>query len=218
MQSKKDKPAYAMSKRRKTGITILCLLAAVLLILLDRSYINQKLQSLPKSAEQIVAYDLEKYHGKTFAVVKVVDGDTIDIDIPEGTYPHTRVRLLGIDAPEAHSELYGEMYFAYEATEFVKELVLEKNVTVYLDRPNPTRGKYGRLLAYVKLADGRFLNEALLSEGFVYADLRFKHSFFNRYAKLQASARNQQKGLWEEVTREQLPQWLQKMQPKLLKN
>jgi len=218
MRSKKDKPAFAMSKRRKTGITILCLLAAALLILLDHSFISKRWQPLPKSTEQIEAHDLEKYHDKTFAVVKVVDGDTIDIDIPDGSSARTRIRLLGIDAPETHSELYGAMYYAAQATEFVKSLSLAKDVTIYLDNPNPTRGKYGRLLAYVKLPDGRFLNEVLLIEGFVYADLRFEHSFFNRYKQLEASARSLNKGLWKEVTREQLPQWLQRMRPKLLKN
>jgi micrococcal nuclease len=217
MRSKKDKPAYAMSKRRKTGITILWLFAAALLILLDHSFIKHRWRPLPKSDEQVEVYDLEKYHGKTFAVIKVVDGDTIDIDLPDGTRKTTRIRLLGIDAPETHSEQFGEMYFGPEATASAKELALGKDVTVYLDSPNPTRGKYGRLLAYVKLTNGRFLNEVLLTEGFVYADLRFEHGFFNRYTQLEASARSLDKGLWKEVTREQLPQWLQRMQPNLLK-
>jgi endonuclease YncB( thermonuclease family) len=218
MRSKKVKPAFAMSKRRKTGITILCILAAALLILLDHAVIKRRWRPLPKSSEQIEAFDLDKYHGKTFTVVKVIDGDTIDIDIPDGTYSHTRIRLLGIDAPEIHSEQFGEMYFGPEATAFTKELVHGKEVAIYLDNPNPTRGNYGRLLAYLKLPDGRFLNEVLLTEGFAYADLRFKHGFFNKYPQLQSMARNQQKGLWKEATREQLPQWLQRMQPNLLKN
>ncbi len=221
-----------MSKRRKTGITILCLLGAALLILFDRSFVRHNWRPQPKSDEQTEAHDLEKYHAQTFAIAKVIDGDTIDIDIPDGTYPArshlghpavdgqrhktTRIRLLGIDAPEAHSEQFGKMYFALEATKFTKELILGKDVTVYLDNPNPTRGKYGRLLAYVKLPDGRFLNEVLLTDGFVYADLRFSHSFFNKYKQLEAGARSFKKGLWENVTREQLPSWLQRMEPKLL--
>jgi micrococcal nuclease len=218
MQSKKGKPAYVMSRRRKKAITILCLLAVALLILLDRSFFRYNWRPLLQSGEQTEARDLEKYHAKTFNVAKVVDGDTIDIDIPDGTHQTTRIRLLGIDAPETRSEQLGKMYFASEATEFVKELSLGKDVTIYLDSPNPTRGKYGRLLAYVKLSDGRFLNEVLLTEGFVYADLRFEHSLFNKYVQLQASARSLDKGLWQNVARKQLPPWLQRMQPNLLKN
>ena len=88
-------------------------------------------------------------------------------------------------------------------------LTLGKKVTVYLEE-HRTRGKYGRLLAYVQLPDRRFLNEVLLIEGFAYADLRFGHSFYNRYKQLEAAARSQKKGLWAGVTPEQLPEWLQK--------
>jgi micrococcal nuclease len=100
------------------------------------------------------------------------------------------------------------MYFGPEAAGFTRESTLGKQVTVYLDEGS-TRGKYGRLLAYVKLPDGRFLNEALLSEGFAYADLRFRHSFYNKYRQLEAAARGQKKGLWLKVTPEQMPKWRQ---------
>jgi endonuclease YncB( thermonuclease family) len=63
-------------------------------------------------------------------------------------------------------------------------------------------------LAYVELPDGRFLNEVLLAEGCSYADMRFSHSFYNRYKQLQAAAKSGKKGLWQNVTPDQLPQWL----------
>jgi micrococcal nuclease len=109
------------------------------------------------------------------------------------------------------------MYFGPQAADFTTEMTLNKKVTIYLDKNRPTRGKYGRLLAYIELSDGTFLNESLLSEGFAYADLRFRHDFYNKYKTLQAVARQQDKGLWQKVTREQLPQWLQREQPNLLK-
>ncbi len=107
------------------------------------------------------------------------------------------------------------MYFGPEASDFAKKLALGKQVAVYLEE-HRTRGYYGRLLAYVQLPDGRFLNEVLLTEGFAYADLRFDHSYYHGYQKLEASARIQKKGLWEKVTRTQLPQWLQERKPNLL--
>jgi len=94
--------------------------------------------------------------------------------------------------------------------------LLESRVTVYLEE-HRTRGYYGRLLAYIQLPDGRFLNEVLLTEGFAYADLRFRHSFYNKYKQLEASARSEKRGLWQKVTRDQLPQWLQKRRPNLLR-
>jgi len=210
------KSIYAMSRSRQTGIFIVCLLLASIFIWLDHSSIRRRWQPQPKSEEHVRAYDFEKYHAKTFTVVNVVDGDTIDIDMPDGQYNRTRIRLWGIDTPETKSEEYGVMYFGPEATEFTKKLAHEKLVTIYLDTTNPTRDKYGRLLAYVQLPDERFLNEVLVSEGFAYADLRFRHSFYNKYQQLEASARSLKKGLWEKVKREQLPEWLQRERPNLL--
>jgi micrococcal nuclease len=148
--------------------------------------------------------------------VNVVDGDTIDIDIPDGRHQHTRIRLWGVDTPETENPETGVMYFGPEAFEFTKKSTLKKKVTIYLDEKH-TRDKYGRLLAYIKLPDDGFLNEVLLTEGFAYADLRFKHNSYNKYKQLEAGARKSKKGLWEKVTREQLPQWLQRKKPTLLK-
>jgi micrococcal nuclease len=191
------------------------LLLVVVFVWLDHSPIRSKWRPQPKSDQQVRANDLEKYHAGTFTVVNVVDGDTIDIDIPDGQFEHTRIRLWGIDTPETKNPKVGVMYFGPEAAEFATELTLRKNVTVYLEE-HSTRGKYGRLLAYVQLPDKRFLNEVLLTEGYAYADLRFRHSLYNRYKQLDASARSLKKGLWENVTREQLPEWLQRMKPNLL--
>jgi endonuclease YncB( thermonuclease family) len=216
--SEKNTSPYAMSRRRRIGIIVLCMLMIGAFAWLDHSYIRGKWKSQPKSNEQAKAYDFQKYHSKTFTVVNVVDGDTIDIDIPDGNNSSTRIRLWGIDTPETKNPNVGVMYFGPEAAEFARELVLGKAVTVYLDEGNNTRGKYGRLLAYVKIPNDGFLNEVLLTEGFAYADVRFRHSLYNRYKQLDASARSLKKGLWENVSREQLPEWLQRMKPNLRLN
>ncbi len=205
-----------MSRRKRRAVFVLCLVLAAVFILLDHSPIRRKRQRQRQSGEQVKGHDFEKYHGKTFSVVNIVDGDTIDIDIPDGNYTHTRIRLWGIDTPETKHPKIGVMYFGPQATEFATKSALGKKVVVYLDEGNRTRGKFGRLLAYVKLPDGSVLNEVLVSEGFAYADLRFKHSFYNKYKQLEAVARSQKKGLWQKVTREQLPEWLQRKKPRLL--
>jgi len=205
----KHKITYAMSRRRLTGIIILCLLVSAVFVRLDHSPIVHNWRRQPKSAEQTKSRDFEKYHARTFTVINVVDGDTIDIDIPDGQYEHTRIRLWGIDTPETKHPKIGQMYFGPEAAEFTRELALGKQVTIYLEE-HRTRGYYGRLLAYVQLPDDRFLNEVLLTEGFAYADVRFRHSFYHKYKQLEAAARSQKKGLWQGVTPEQMPQWRQK--------
>lgn len=198
-----------MSRRKRNAIVTLALVFAAVLVFLDHSPLKRSWR--PQTN------DLEKYHAKSFTVANVVDGDTLDVDIPDGTYQHTRIRLWGVDTPETKSNKYGVMYFGPEATNFTTEMTMGKKVTLYLDQNSRTRGKYGRLLAYVKLPDGTFLNESLLTEGFAYADLRFRHGLYNKYKGLQAVARQQKRGLWLQVTRDQLPQWLQREQPNLLK-
>ena len=204
-----------MSRRRRIIVFVLCIFTVFVFIWLDHSPLRPAWQGKPKSAEQAKAHDFEKYHEKTFTVVNIVDGDTIDIDIPDGQYNHTRIRLWGIDTPETNHPKTGVMYFGPEAAEFAAELAIGKRVTIYLEE-RLTRGKYGRLLAYIQLPDERYLNEVLLTEGFAYADLRFRHSFYHKYKQLEAAARSREKGLWKDVTRDQLPEWLQRRKPNLL--
>jgi len=99
-----------MSRRLRAGIAALCVAAAVLLVRLDHSSQGQR-QPQGRSQEQARAGDVARYHGKTFTVVNVVDGDTIDVDVPDGEYEHTRIRLWGVDTPETKSPKVGVMYF-----------------------------------------------------------------------------------------------------------
>lgn len=208
MLPKQNKTAFAMSKRRRFTISTLCLLLVAAFVWLDHSSIKRDWQAQPKSSKQSKARDFEKYHEKTFTVVNVVDGDTVDINIPDVKYNHTRIRLWGVDTPETKNPKTGIMYFGPEAADFTAKSTLGKQVTVYLEEPR-TRDKYGRLLAYIKLPDGKFLNEVLLAEGFAYADVRFPHSLYHKYQQLEAAARGQKKGLWLKVTPEQMPKWRQ---------
>lgn len=198
-----------MSRQRRSVVLALSVLLIAVLAWLDHTAVGHKLRHYLKSEGQSSTRDFEKYNDKTFAVVNVVDGDTIDIDVPDGKYEHTRIRLWGIDTPETKKPDTPPAYFGPEAAEFTKKLSYKKKVVIYLDEDNSTRDKYDRLLAYVKLPDGRFLNEVLLSEGFAYADWRFHHSLYHKYKQLEAAARRQKKGLWANVKPEQMPQWRQ---------
>ena len=205
---KKPKVVYAMSRRQKNTIFVFVIVLLAAVAFLDKSYIS-KIRTTPKTTEQALIFDFEKYHEKSFTVIKVIDGDTIDIDLPDGKYPHTRIRLWGVDTPETKNAETGVMYFGPEAAELTKKLSMGKQVKLYLEE-HRTRGKYGRLLAYVQLPDGTFLNEALLKEGYAYADIRFRHSFYNKYKQLESVARSSKKGLWKKVKPEQMPEWRQK--------
>lgn len=207
---------YAMSRGRRNAIVGVSVLLLIVIVWLDHSFGLKP--ALPLSVEQTKSKNFAKYHNKSFQVVKVIDGDTLDIDIPDGKFDSTRIRLLGIDTPETKDDRTGTMYFGSEAAQFTNKLALNKNVTVLLDNISHTRDKYNRLLAYIKLGDDRILNAVLVTEGFAYADLRFEHSFYEQYSQLEAVAWKNKKGLWKEVKRTQLPGWLGRMRPKLLEN
>ena len=155
--------------------------------------------------------DVSRYDNQVFTVVRVVDGDTLDLNIPDGRYPTTRVRLWGVDTPEVEGSPVGAMYFGREASTFTRRMVLNRTVRVVL-APARTRDKYERLLAYVHLEpDGPCLNEQLLETGHAYADPRFDHPFKRDYLALEERARRADRGLWPGVTFEQFPAWRQRM-------
>jgi micrococcal nuclease len=197
-----------MSRRVQKLIMILCSAIVASLVVYDRSRPRSSLPSPP--AATAAGDDFEKYHDKAFTVVKVVDGDTIDIDIPDSKYKTTRIRLIGVDTPETKKPNAPVMYYGPEAYEYTRSHTLGKQVTVFLDTVTQTRDRYGRLLAYIKLPDGAFLNEMLISEGYGYAYTPFKHSFSNKYQQLQSQAKAAKRGLWKNVTPDQMPEWFQR--------
>jgi len=190
---------------------VIITLAAATLFFVDRSFINPSFTKSANSAQKQESLDIQKYDGRKFKVIDIVDGDTLDIDTADGQYSHTRIRLWGVDTPETKDPRTGPMYFGKEASEFSSKSALGKQITIYLEKEKASRDRYHRLLAYVQLPDGNFLNEQLLSEGYAYADLRFKHSFYNKYKQLESLARSQKKGLWQGVTTDHMPKWKQRI-------
>ena len=201
---------YAMSKRMRNVVAVIITLTAATLFFLDHSCVNRSVTKSLQSTQQQDSSDISKYHGRQFTVIKVVDGDTSISISPTATTIIPRIRLLGIDTPETKDPRTGPMYFGKEASDFATKLAFGKQVTIFLDKDKNPRDKYRRLLAYVQLPDGTFLNEDLLSEGYAYAYLPFKHGLFNKYKQLESVARSQKKGLWADVTPEQMPKWRQK--------
>jgi micrococcal nuclease len=157
--------------------------------------------------------DRQDYHGATATVTYAADGDTIDVDIPDGRRRVTRIRLWGVDCPEtAHEKGRQDAYFGRQATDFVRQEVVGRRVRLELEPNHRSRDKYGRLLAYVYLAEtGQMLNEVLITRGLAYADRRFPHVFKHRFAGLEKKAVKHKAGLWAGVTPQQMPAWRQRM-------
>ena len=212
----KKQPKRAMRRTARNAI-----LAAVFfilmpaLIILDRHFGDSLRHTIERAT--YTAADRKTYHGKTFAVLEVIDGDTIDIDFPDDDQPYTRVRLLGVDTPETKHPTIGVMFFGPEASAFGTQQAKGKQVTLFLDTIGDHRGYYGRLLAYVQLPDGTILNEELIKQGYGYAYLSFPHSQFDKYSELMEEAMMEKRGLWQNATRDDLPRWLKSKRPDLLR-
>ncbi len=155
--------------------------------------------------------DFARYHQQCCRVIEVVDGDTLQVDVPDPLTGQdtTRIRLWGVDTPETRHPEKGVMYFGPEAAEFTRYCALDQTVELILEPNQSSRDRYQRLLAYVLLPDGSVLNENLIRKGYGYADSRFDHVLRDRFIELQKQARREKAGLWREVQPEQYPDWFE---------
>ena len=97
-------------------------------------------------------------------IVRVVDGDTVDVDIDLG-FNHwihnERIRLYGVDCPECRSRDKEEKAAGLLAKEFVED-ALHVGGTYTLSTKE--KGKFGRYLGVIMLSDKTSINAALVSE------------------------------------------------------
>jgi len=193
MSRRRRRLRYAFRKAAGLSVTIVVI---VLLVLADRLGLFG--QPAPD--------DFEIYHDKSFSVVTILDGDTLDVAMADQRTgrPHTRIRFWGVDTPELAKEDRPVQHYALQASEFTRRLCLDKPVRLEL-LPQRTRDKYDRLLAYVYLPDGRMLNRRLVAEGFAYADPRFEHPYQSEFRRLQRQTKDAHRGLWKNLEPTDLP-------------
>jgi micrococcal nuclease len=104
-------------------------------------------------------------------VHKVVDGDTIDVDIDLGfnvSY-YQRVRLAGIDTPESRTTDKAEKELGLEVKKKLGEyLANATDIVIRTEKPDSTE-KYGRILGWLYI-DGaeKSINEALIAGGYAW--------------------------------------------------
>ena len=103
-------------------------------------------------------------------VIKVVDGDTVDVDIDLGfgiTIRDERVRVMGIDTEESRTSDKVEDLFGELAKSRVKELMKDgaKLITTEDKAGEDMKGKFGRILGDFRLPSGKTLTETLIEEG-----------------------------------------------------
>jgi len=139
-------------------------------------------------------------------VLRVLDGDTLKVEHkgrPES------VRLIGIDAPESRpnkkakkdaqrgeGDLNTITSLGKEATRYVKSLVKPGDI-IRIEFDKQIRDKYGRLLGYVYLSDGKMLNEEIVKAGYAHMmtyppNVKYQERFLRAYRE----ARENHRGLW----------------------
>ncbi|MDO8622494.1 MAG: thermonuclease family protein [bacterium] len=125
----------------------------------------------------------------TVLVAQVVDGDTIVLEGGE------TVRYIGIDTPETVDPRRGVQCFGPEASKANKALVEGKRVRLVADVED--RDKYHRMLRYVYLPDGTFVNLELARQGFAPAYTYPPNNAHVEEFRLAArEAREAKRGLW----------------------
>ena len=111
------------------------------------------------------------YEYRVKEVLKVVDGDTIDVDIDLGfnvSYTQ-RVRLAGIDTPESRTTDLKEKALGLEVKEYLKHsLEGAEDVVIQTEKPDSSE-KYGRILGWLFINDDEIsLNEKMINEGYAW--------------------------------------------------
>lgn len=96
-------------------------------------------------------------------IIRVVDADTFDVLIDHGCFIFSkkRIRLHGVDAAESYGKYKSKL--GAEAKKYCIELLEEKSFTII---SKEKKGKYGRLIADIKLSKNKLLSNHLVSMGY----------------------------------------------------
>ncbi len=133
-------------------------------------------------------------------VLWIYDGDTIKVETVG------KVRLLGIDAPERKDSGRDNYYLqqgidrsrlrqiADTSLRYLITSVKNRHVTLRTD--HETYDRYGRLLAYVYLPDGRLLNQLLVEKGYAAVYRKFDFRLKRQFLAAEHEARAARVGLW----------------------
>jgi len=117
------------------------------------------------------------YNFRVTEIVKVLDGDTIDvlIDLGFDLFKKERVRIAGVDTPEKRTRDLEEKALGIDATNWLKKKLEDTiagdgdELTIRTELVGGT-GKYGRLLGWLYInEDAVSLNEQMITEGYAWA-------------------------------------------------
>ena len=159
---------------------------------INTSEINDELQNLQETTQAAESSPSEIQPAeKLYQVVRVVDGDTIEIEDGQ------KVRYIGIDTPETVDPSKSVQCYGKEAADKNKELVEGKMVR--LEKDVSETDQYGRLLHYIYVGD-TFVNDYLVRQGYAHSstyppDVKYQTQF----TEAESEARENNRGLWGSV-------------------
>ena len=116
------------------------------------------------------------YNFRVTKIVKVLDGDTIDvlIDLGFDLFKKERVRIAGVDTPEKRTRDLEEKALGLDATEWMKKhledtIAGDEELTIRTELKGGM-GKYGRLLGWLYVGENAVsLNQQMIQEGYAWA-------------------------------------------------
>jgi len=101
-------------------------------------------------------------------IVKIVDGDTVDVDIDLGfgVWMHKeRIRLYGIDTPESRTRDLDEKKYGLIAKSWIEKFMPLGSTQTLITQKDKS-GKFGRILGKFRVNDGSYdiiLNDWMIS-------------------------------------------------------
>jgi len=97
-------------------------------------------------------------------VTRVVDGDTVDVDIDLGfgmVYKKQRVRMMGIDTPESRTRDLEEKFYGLASKEHLKKILKDQEVQLQ----SHDKGKFGRILGELFIGNSNFsVNQQMIKD------------------------------------------------------
>jgi micrococcal nuclease len=97
-------------------------------------------------------------------VTRVVDGDTVDVDIDLGfgmVYKKQRVRMMGIDTPESRTRNLEEKYYGKLSKAHLQQILSEGNIQLL----SHDKGKFGRILGELFIGESVYsINQQMIDE------------------------------------------------------
>ncbi len=131
-------------------------------------------------------------------VVKVVDGDTVDVELDGAS---VRLRLIGLNTPETVDPRRPVECYGREASAKAHELLDGQTVRLEDDPSQQNRDRYDRLLRYIWLPDGRLYNLEMIAQGYAYEyTYGVPYTYQHIFKQAEQTAREHERGLWAPQT------------------